>query len=88
MRIEGGDQRRLAIRASIFDRPVHHCLVPLVKPIEIAKRDDAPAKMLRNRRAAVQPLHERAIGNNADVDNCTRPSCRTCFSTRSRGRTA
>ena len=43
--------------AGALDRAADHRLVPVVKSIEIAERDDAPAKRLRNRRAAVQPLH-------------------------------
>ena len=38
-------------------------VVPEVKAIEIAERDDPPGQMRRHRRAAVQPLHVmRALG--------------------------
>jgi hypothetical protein len=55
--IEGGDQHRPLFRLGALDGAGDHGLVPPVKSIEIAERDDAPAKRLRNRRAAVQPLH-------------------------------
>ena len=62
MGIEGRDQHRPPLGAGALDRAAHHRLVARVKSIEIAERDDAAAKPLRNRRAAVQPLHRRSIG--------------------------
>ena len=62
MGIEGGDQRRPALGAGAIDGAADHRLVALVKSVEIAERDDAAAKMGRNRRAPVQALHRTAIG--------------------------
>jgi hypothetical protein len=61
MRIESGDQRRATLRARAFHRATDHRLVAKVKSIEIAKRDDPRAQGCGNHRAAVEPLHERAI---------------------------
>jgi hypothetical protein len=57
MGIEGGDQGRTPFAACALDGTADHRLVPDVESVEIAERDDAAAKPLRNRRAAVQPLH-------------------------------
>ena len=57
VRIEGRDQHRAALGAGARDGAAHHRLVALVKAVEIAERDDAAAKCVRNRRAPVQALH-------------------------------
>ena len=57
MRIEGRDQRRPALDAGAIDGAADHRLVAEVKSVEIAERDDAAAKMGRNRRAPIQALH-------------------------------
>ena len=45
-----------------IDGAADHRLVAEMKSVEIAERDDAAAKMGRNRRAPVQALHRPAIG--------------------------
>ena len=65
MRIEGRDQSRPPLGAGARDGAAHHRLVALVKSVEIAERDDAAAKRVRNRRAPVQALHGGAIGSGA-----------------------
>jgi hypothetical protein len=69
MGIEGRDQSWPPLRACAGHGAADHRLVPGMKPIEIAERDDPPAKRPGNRRAAVQPLHGRAIGAGAGADN-------------------
>ncbi|KAI1692990.1 hypothetical protein DdX_20911 [Ditylenchus destructor] len=58
--VEGRDDRRTALGTRAFDRAADHRLVPPVKPVEIAERDDPAAKMRRYRDRSVQPLHGRA----------------------------
>ena len=60
MRIEGRDQHRPPLGAGARHGAAHHRLVALVKSVEIAERDDAAAKCVRNRRAPVQALHGTA----------------------------
>ena len=51
MRIEGRDQRRPPLGPRARDRAPDHRLVPEVKAIEIAERDDPAREMRRHRRA-------------------------------------
>src|SRR3546814_11530346 len=53
---------RSGFGARAIDRRADHRLVPAMKSVEIAERGNPAAKMGRNRRAAVQPLHGWRIG--------------------------
>src|SRR5688572_20123175 len=69
VRVEGRNQSRSAFRPGSRDGAPDHRLVTGMKSIEIAKRDDAAAQGLRDRRAAVQPLHWVPIGKGRSGDN-------------------
>ena len=61
MGVERRDDDRATFRPGARHRASHHGLMPGMKTVEIAQRDDGPAQMRRNRRAAVQPLHGVAL---------------------------
>jgi hypothetical protein len=69
VRIEGGDQRRPPFGAGALDRAADHRLVPEVKSIEIAERDDAPAKRSGTAEPPSSRSMARAIGEGGGADN-------------------
>ncbi len=61
MRLEGGDDYRPALVETHRDRAADHRLVAEVEAVEIAERDHAPAKAVRQGLAVRQALHRSGV---------------------------
>ena len=94
VRIEGRDDHRALLLARPADRLARDRLMPLVKPVEIAERDDGTAQGRRHLFAMVEPPHcgtiparstRRALPPiTARISSSVKPSsisaCVTCIS--------